>query len=129
MEEQAFEISGVFHEQVADKLPIAELEDWLNRHFSLISYGPGVQYIFLLFTAAPDGEGSPHNDIFYDAEESLLQLSLRLPYEPLYQSTPDEVRFIMLEAFLAALEHLVPDLGVEGFDREGLLGDLKGALM
>lgn len=31
MEEQAFEISGVFDEKAADKLPIAALEDWLNQ--------------------------------------------------------------------------------------------------
>lgn len=61
--------------------------------------------------------------------ESLLQLSLRLPYEPVRQSSQDEVRFIMLEAFLATLEHLVPDLGIENFDREGFLADLRGALM
>lgn len=128
MEDQSFEISGVFHEQVADKLPIVELEDWLNLHFALSSYGSGVQHLFLLFMAVPQEESKLHNDIRYDSETALLQISLRLPYEPLLDSTPAKARLLMLESFLAALESMVPELEIEGFDWEELLGDLRGAL-
>lgn len=125
MEEQAFEISGVFDEKVADKLPIAALEDWLNRHFTLIQYGPGVQYIFLLFIVVPESGSEPQPDIMYDEEECLLQLSLRLPYEQVLHSSPDEVRFMMLEAFLAAMGSSVPELEIENFDKEGFVRDVQ----
>lgn len=128
MEEQAFEISGVFDEKVADKLPIAALEDWLNQHFTLIQYGPGVQYIFVLFIVVPESGSDPQPDIMYDEEEYLLQLSLRLPYQEVLNSSPDEVRFMMLEAFLAAMESAVPELEIEGFDKEGFTADVKMAL-
>lgn len=128
MEEQAFEISGVFDEKVAEKLPIAALEDWLNRHFTLIQYGPGVQYIFVLFIVTPDSGDSPGMDVMYDEEEYLLQLSLRLPYQQVLNSTADEVRFLMLEAFLAAMESSDPELEIEGFDKEGFISDMKMAL-
>lgn len=128
MEEQAFEISGVFDEKVADKLPIAALEDWLNQHFTLIQYGPGVQYIFVLFIVTPDSGDSADRDIMYDEEECLLQLSLRLRYEQVLHSSPDEVRFMMLEAFLAAMESSDAGLEIEGFDKEGFISDIKMAL-
>ena len=128
MEEQAFEISGVFDEKVAEKLPIAALEDWLNRHFTLIQYGPGVQYIFVLYIVTPDSGDSPGMDVMYDEEECLLQLSLRLPYQQVLNSTADEVRFLMLESFLAAMESSDPELDIEGFDKEGFISDMKMAL-
>lgn len=128
MEDLAFEISGVFDEKVADKLPIAALENWLNQHFTLIQYGPGVQYIFVLFIVVPESGSESSPDIMYDEEECLLQLSLRLPYEQVLHSTPDEVRFMMLEAFLAAMERSVPELEIERFDKEGLVRDLKMVL-
>lgn len=125
MEEQAFELSGVFDEKVAEKLPIRALEDWLNQHFTLIQYGPGVQYIFVLFIAVPESVSEPSPDIMYDDEECLLQISLRLPYQQILNSTPDEVRFIMLESFLAAMESSDPELEIESFDNKGFITDFK----
>jgi hypothetical protein len=43
-------------------------------------------------------------------------------------STPAKARLLMMESFLAALESMVPELEIEGFDWEELLGDLRGAL-
>ncbi|HRJ16797.1 MAG TPA: hypothetical protein PLI34_17490 [Saprospiraceae bacterium] len=128
MDDTAFEISGVFDEKVAEKLPIAALEDWLNQHFTLIQYGPGVQYIFVLFIVTPDSGDSLARDIMYDEEECLLQLSLRLPYQQVLNSAPDEVRFFMLESFLAAMESSDSELEIEGFDKEGFISDIKMVL-
>ncbi len=128
MEDTAFEISGVFHEKVADHLPIAALEDWLNQHFTLIQYGPGVQYIFVLFIVVPESGSDPQPDIMYDEEDCLLQLSLRLPYEQVLHSSSDEVRFLMLEAILQTMDSSAPELEIEGFDKEGFVGDLKMVL-
>lgn len=128
MKDQSFEISGVFHEQVADKLPIIELEDWLNLHFTLSSYGPGVQHLFLLFMAVPEAESNLHNDLMYDEQEALLQISLRLPYEQVLNSSSDTARRMMLEALVEALESLTPQAGMEAFDWERLAADVREAM-
>ncbi|HRF42435.1 MAG TPA: hypothetical protein PK198_26780, partial [Saprospiraceae bacterium] len=61
-------------------------------------------------------------------EECLLQLSLRLPYQQVLNSAPDEVRFFMLESFLAAMESSDSELEIEGFDKEGFVSDVKMVL-
>lgn len=122
-----FVVSSITWHEVADEIAtdnINLIENALQANLKLSDYGDitGIAFIYIIKHA----ENHIHEDHFsYSAKQKEVSTQMRLSYDEVQKSTPEEVLHLMAAKYVDTMREWLPKKKVANFDWQRFVKDVQ----
>ena len=123
-----FVVSGILEASIADKIGIPNtnlLEDALNQHLSLSTYGSGLTGIAFIYIATPPLDEIHEECFTYSRKKKELFIQMRLPYDVVKQASVAETLHLMARSYIEIMHEKLPLKKVSDFDQTRFVQDVQ----
>lgn len=124
MKETGIEITSVTDKAIGLKLPVVALENLLNEKIKLKDYGVEIKKIFIVFIVVPPTNIIHEEHVIYTEAEEHLEIAIRLDYEEVLASDPEDCKEIMQTCLLKALRASI-EISAQNFNWRKLIKILE----
>lgn len=107
----------------ANKLVL--IEELLNQHLKLSTYGEGLIGIAFIYIVTPPIDMIHHDEIIYRPKKKELYIEMRLSYEKVATASESEVLQMMAQKYLQTFQDKSLWKKLKDFDCEGFSRDLQ----
>lgn len=101
------------------------IEELLNQHLKLSTYGEGLTGIAFVYIVTPPIDIIHHDEIIYRAKKKELYIEMRLPYEKVAAASEAEVLQMMAQKYLQTFQDTSLWKKLKNFDCEGFSRDVQ----
>ena len=122
-----FVVSSISWHQVSDEVAIdnvVTIEDTLKTNLKLSDYGDIVGVAFIYIITQSD-DGMHQNGFSYRPKRKELYTQMRLPYDVVQKSTPEEVLHLMAAKYIDTMLEWLPKKKIANFDWQRFVKDVQ----